>query len=451
MYNYLINASKQRIIDELRDVFKKHPLYNDVEILNRFPNAERLQEGIILKNTSANRVPLAADNFQGNISSYCTYAKHGNSPGTSIEWVREDSLHITERIVREDYSDQFTEENNIIRLNNIMTDGSQASEPTSNPKMVEVYVNNTRIIPLEVIGENQEIVLRDVPHINSTVQVSYWKRNLSPAGIYQLEITCGNTLLRKYEYMIDVLLEKEQVLFEQATGNETSTRLEYYPVFPKSLRLWENDNLMYEGDDYVIDYDTGIITLIGANRFLGNSRVRADYRVQGESTGPHPIPYLNYGDNESIPGIVVAFGNGVQIGDKQFVVVNKNRHVTALEYGGKWELNVGLDIYAKDLSKVEELIDITTSYFNAFRKSDFDGEGFVLVDVSFGGETEEIFDDGTGDVYYMGSVSYDFLTEWSMTKPLLHTINDIDFRSGISLAPSTETPYDAYKNISNIR
>jgi len=452
MYNYLINASKNRIIDELKKIFKTHPIYNNIEIFNRFPYQERIQEGIILKNTSANRVALSSDNFQGNVFSYCSFAKHGNSPGTSIEWVREDSNHITERVVREDYSNQFTISNNKIILDNHPVNGSQSIEYTYDIRAVEVYINNQKVIPLEVNGDEQSILLADFPAINSKVEVSYWKRNLAPSGVYQIEITCGDTLKRNYEYMIDVLLDKEEILITQATGNETSVRLKDYPVFKGSLKLWENDNLMYENDDYIIDYATGIITLIGANRFLGNSTIKANYRVQGESSGPHKIPHLNYADNTSIPGVVIAFGNGVQIGDKQFVLINQHRQITSLEYGGKWELSVTLDIYAKDLAKVEDLIDITTSYFNAFRKSDFDGEGFILVDVSFSGESEEIYDEGTGDVYFMGSVSYEFLTEWSIRKPLLKTVEGINIVSDVgNTSIENSNPYEKYEDISNIK
>ena len=95
-YNFLVNATKNRVITELRDAFAKIPHFKDLEIVNKFPYEERIQEGIIIRNTSASRMPLSADNFQGTVSSYVTVAKHSNYPSKSIEWVREDDAHLSE-------------------------------------------------------------------------------------------------------------------------------------------------------------------------------------------------------------------------------------------------------------------------------------------------------------------------------------------------------------------
>jgi hypothetical protein len=85
-------------------------------------------------------------------------------------------------------------------------------------------------------------------------------------------------------------------------------------------------------------------------------------------------------------------------------------------------MTISLDIYARDTIKIEEIIDLTTAYLNTFRKSDLDGEGIALVNVNFGGESEEVFDEATGDLYYKGSVDFNFLTEWIMHQPLLPEI-----------------------------
>ena len=53
MYNHLVNATKNRIIQELRDLFYRHPTYKNLEIYNRFPINERIQEGIIVRNQIA--------------------------------------------------------------------------------------------------------------------------------------------------------------------------------------------------------------------------------------------------------------------------------------------------------------------------------------------------------------------------------------------------------------
>ena len=90
MYNFLINATKNRVILELKEVLSRHPAYKELEIFNRFPYTERIQEGVVVKNSSANRMPLSADNFQGTAYSLTTFAKHKYNKGLSIEWVKED-------------------------------------------------------------------------------------------------------------------------------------------------------------------------------------------------------------------------------------------------------------------------------------------------------------------------------------------------------------------------
>jgi len=444
MYNHLVNATKKRLLDELKEAFAKHPAFKSLEIFNRFPYSERIQEGVILKNTSANRMPLSADNFQGSVFSYVAIAKHSNFSGLSIEWVREDEPHLSVKIFREDYSHQFTQSNRHIILTNQMVKGGKDLAFANGRKDVSVYINNEKISPELIDGENKTIVLVQAPSFNSTVEVTYWKRNLTPSGLYQIEIVDGDPnncdpANPKFAYMVDPLLDKEELLIEESTGNETSTQLSYYPIFPNSLRLWENEIIM-EKDEYAIDDSTGIITF--NNNLLTNANVRASYRIQGLSLGPYEIPGKNQASN-AIPGIVLAFGLGMSIGDKMFLVVNKERELTAQEYGGKWEMTLSLDVYAKDSLRIEEIVDYTTSYLNAFRKSDLDAEGIALVDVSFGGESEEIFDESTGDLYYMGSVDYSFLTEWMLHKPLIQTIEGVNVVAlDISLADPERTGWD---------
>lgn len=436
MYNYLINATKHRIILELKDVFSRHPAYNKLEIYNRFPYNERIQEGVIVKNSSAGRMPLSADNFQGTVYSLTTFAKHKDNRGMSLEWVKEDENHLTSWMSRQDFSSQipFGYQGNYpvtIVLNEHMLRGGRNLNYANSIKDVEVYVNNSRVVPDLVDGKNRTVIIPPVLP-NSKIEISYWIRNVAMPGVYQVEITDGDPVINKWEFMVDALLDKEDIFTDKADGTETSFQTTHRPIYRGSLKIRENDNLMEElrednsnsnTADYIVDYATGIITFIKTPYpILKNSNVVAQYRVKGLTTGPFEIPNANFANNVAIPGIILAFGRGISKGDKHYVVVNKSREISAEEYSGKWETNVSLDVYAKDSVKVEEIVDLATSYLNTFRKDQLDAEGIYLVDVSFGGESEEVFDDATGDLYYKGSVDYSFLTEWIMHKPVLQTI-----------------------------
>jgi hypothetical protein len=453
-YNFLVNATKNRIINELRDVFAKHPHFNKLEIVNKFPYEERIQEGIIVRNTTAGRIALAADNFQGTVTSYAAVAKHTNSKSLSIEWVREDSNHLSERM-HEDFSHQFTnfpQLNVTIQLNEHFVKTKTDLDYADDKRSVDVRINGQRVLPIVVDGENKQIILSSAPPTNSTVTVSYWSRNLAPAGIYQLEITSGKPEIYEFEFMLDAMLERNQIVISNADGTETSAILNSKPIYPGSLKLKENESLMVEGTDYEVDNQTGIITFLQSPPVLKGANITATYRTKGLSTGPFKIPHYNQAVNTALPGVVIAFGKGVSIGDKHFIIVTNRRETIAHEYSGKWDMGISLDIYAKDSHKIEEIIDITTSSLLQERKEDLDAEGIALVDVSFGGESEQIFDEATGDLYYMGSVDYQFLTEWLVHRPLLRTLEgfEIEFEL-VTIEEAKDAVFGMPKSFERVR
>jgi len=93
-YFHVITATRRRIIDDLREVFGRHPVYQKVEIQDKYAFDERPQYAIIVQNASVGRVQLAADNFLGNLTSFVKLARVADSPGQFLEWVREDTLAI---------------------------------------------------------------------------------------------------------------------------------------------------------------------------------------------------------------------------------------------------------------------------------------------------------------------------------------------------------------------
>lgn len=91
MYYYLTQSLKRRLILELQDSFSRHPVYEKVVpyIQNKFSFSERPQFGIVVKNSTANKVALSADNFIGTVESHVMLA-YLKRPVYPLEWVRED-------------------------------------------------------------------------------------------------------------------------------------------------------------------------------------------------------------------------------------------------------------------------------------------------------------------------------------------------------------------------
>ena len=96
MQNWLTNATKTRIIRELRKMLFDHPRYRDdhLNVQNKFSFEERPQRGIIVNGASADRVRLSADNYVGRLSSFVMQTTIGTFPGTSLEWVKENKSYL---------------------------------------------------------------------------------------------------------------------------------------------------------------------------------------------------------------------------------------------------------------------------------------------------------------------------------------------------------------------
>jgi hypothetical protein len=87
----LTNATKRRIIYELKNILYDHPRYraDSENVQNKFAFDERPQRGVIINGTSADRVVLSADNYMGTLVSYAMQAPVGKKPNTTVEWIKE--------------------------------------------------------------------------------------------------------------------------------------------------------------------------------------------------------------------------------------------------------------------------------------------------------------------------------------------------------------------------
>ena len=173
--------------------------------------------------------------------------------------------------------------------------------------------------------------------------------------------------------------------------------------------------LMYEGVNYSADPATGILTL--AKPLPPNTNLSVDYYWAGESTGPHPVPE-NGADNKAIPGVVLAFGRRAFDGDIQAVVITKHREGNTLEYGGKFEMSVDMDIMARDVHAQGEITDRTLMFLQHELRDRLSYQGIEIDQVSSGGESEEAYDENGDDYFYNASISLTVLTDWKVHVPL---------------------------------
>ena len=230
----------------------------------------------------------------------------------------------------------------------------------------------------------------------------------SPPGIYYIELTKDD------EFYVDPLFD---VYHEQVMILDPSTAQLGSKFLKGTLRLYEMPSgfLLQEGVNYTADPATGSISLI--KPLTGGRYLSADYRTPGATRGPFVL-YENNGNNTAIPGCVLAFGSRNGVGDRLAVVVTPIRQPTALEYGGRWDITMDFDVVARDPDEQQEIADQTVIYMWGILRSRLSDEGIEMIDLSLGGESEEVYDENGDDYFYNSSFSATLQTEWHVRVPL---------------------------------
>ena len=337
MYFFLTAAVKNRLIQELRGYWASHPKYQDLidNIQGKYSFSQRPQYGIILKTGSANRVQLSADNFVGTVQSYVTLAKIPGYQGTSVEWVREDSLAI--------------------------------------------QANGGRF-PTQ-------------------------------AGVYYCEMSADD------QFYVDPLLDVRGEALTMV--NPAEGVLQQIP-YTDSLRLVElPGGGLVAPEKYTLGSDG--MTVYFREALPNGVSVVAYYRYTGTSTGPWEAkPYTGY--NRAIPGCVLAFGRRAQKGDRFAVVVTPTREDAYLEYGGRWDLSIDIDIVARDVNSQMEMADQTAMFLWATLRGNLVDQGLDITEVSMGGESEEVYDENGDDYFYNSTLAMTVQTDWFAFVPILPRI-----------------------------
>ena len=244
----------------------------------------------------------------------------------------------------------------------------------------------------------------------------------SPPGIYYIEVLQAPTNPTEPGFFaIDPLYTQpdEAVLVFQS-GIEKEAQLQNVPV-QDTVRIWENNKrLLIEGTDYSVNYETGAVAILQS--FPPGTTWIAQYRYAGESQGPIPF-YWNRADFKSIPGVVLAFGKRAVEGDTVAVVVYQDRVGTAKAYGGQFEASFDLDVMARDTEQVGEIADMIFMYLMAEKRPILSEEGLEIMDVSMGGEAEEVMDESGDNYSYTVSMSVQIQSAWEIHIPQPLTIS----------------------------
>jgi len=432
MESNLLRAIKSRVFDELQGVVSNHPDYRDkVKVWHKYPYKERENIGVYMKNASANRIKLSADDFAGSLVSHVALCKVGTFESRFLEWVWEDLTNLTDYQRDEDVSSQIDGKTRLVTLQRQMISGLNNTVLASNPGQVLVMINGSKVYAEFVDGKRKAVMLPLAPAAGSNVLISYYYKKLTPPGYYYI------SLIDEQVYDISPLYEvtAEEVVVK-ASGSELSVTLQNTNIFNGSERLYTRMNkfsyniYLVNGTDYTIDYTTGVVTLL--THLPVGTNLYANYKWIGAVMGPFNIPEDYHYDNVSLPGVSMCFGSQKIVGDQMVVVVYENRELAAEIFSGHWNMNFDIEVFGRDPIQLPELTDLVIDGLWA-KRNDLITEGLTIDALEPTGEVEEVYVEGTNDQYFKNSVSLVMMTEWKRIKPLPIRLLDFNIASYMNI------------------
>jgi hypothetical protein len=228
-------------------------------------------------------------------------------------------------------------------------------------------------------------------------------------------------------------------------GGLFESTLAHSPVYPGSVNLYQGTKLLLNGVDYEVESDTGVVHFLKPGPI--GFGITADYRYIGETRTEVPF-YREKPDVDTIPGLIIAYGDRSQMDDEWAIVISHDRKETADMYGGKFEMSFNLVAFSKDAEDREKLSDyIVMKVLESQPRLGF--EGFELLDINPGGENEEVFNPDTDEFFYDSSISLTLRVDWSFYIPLPIEIKRITATS--KAVESSQGYLDGSYTLDNLR
>lgn len=427
----LLRSVKFRIFDELRYAVEKHDVYKDkVECYHKFPYKERPMMGVVLQNASSSRVKLSPDDYAAALKSHLGLARAENHRDDRfIEWVWEDQINLTKYQENEDLTSQITGTstwgtNRVFYMQQQPLAGQHNTILADNFRQINVRLNGQLVHAEYVNGKEKMFMLPAPPLVGDTLTVSYWYSNLTPPGRYYVE------LINTTQFVIDPLyvIDGEQVI-EKTTGTELTAQLDNSDIFPELDVLYTkygpNSNKIYleKGTDYTLD-STGLITFLTA--LTPNTTLYADYRWIGQTLGPFDIPDNFHYVHDALPGVIFAFGNMREVGQRMVLIVYDKREMAATVYSGHFNMSMDIVTFTRDPQQLADLTDHVINEIWNNRRLRLMDEGLTITEMDPAGESEEPYDVNTGDLYYKNAIRLEIMTEWKKFVPALYEIRDFN-------------------------
>ena len=428
-HNHLL-AIKQRVLDEVNDSLGKHPLYrDDTKAYHKYhPLKERPQSGITLGNTSSRRLVLSPDDYMADMESHCALANVEGKPGTSIEWVWEDSSALTKYSEKEDVTASISSDRYYVQTSNPnIVSGKSNTKPATSIGEIDVYIDGVRTFASGLNAKEGLIYFASPIPQGSTVEVSYWWSNLDVPGYYFIEIASKDAFILTPLYIV-----KGEEVIKKTTGLELEAQIkatsgvQQSPFILWTKKMSNSVKLYLEVDKHYQVDSSGLITLL--EPLPKDTTLYASYRWQGENRGPFEVAGEYSYNNKAIRGVSIAFGSRINVGDKQVVFLFPEREQNARVYGGHYEMSFDLRVFSRDPQSAAEIADYVLADLWSNKRSMLCAEGLTITEMDPSGEGEESYDDSTGAMYFEQSLSLSLMSEWKKFVPYVVDISRFDIR-----------------------
>lgn len=434
MESNLLRAIKFRVFDELQDSVNSHIQYRDkVKVWHKYPYKEREHMGVYMRNVSASRIKLSADDYAGSLKSHLAMARAQYHQGKFLDWVWEDSNNITKWEI-EDISSQSDGNTRLFTLSRQMISGQGNTKLANNVGQILVTINGTKVYPEFISGKNKLVMMPTCPAPTDVIKVGYYYKNLTPAGRYYVRIATPELFDISPLYQVTA----EEVIL-RTTGTETTVNLDNSNLLSGNELLYtkqsSNSHKIYldRNTDYIINNTTGEITFLSP--LIANTTLYANYRWIGDLLGPFSIPKEKYHYvNDALPGVILAFGNEIVVEDQLVLIVFEDREVAAKVYSGHWSMNFDIEVFGRDPIQLPELTDQIVDHMWSKREK-LISEGLTLEELEPTGEVEEVYVEGTNDQYYKNTITMNMMTEWKRINAYKYEL--LDYNTMLTAAVKT--------------
>jgi hypothetical protein len=232
-------------------------------------------------------------------------------------------------------------------------------------------------------------------------------------------------------FTVDPVLtvHNEPLILFQSWG-DSEAQISRDSIYPGSVSLWiDQGHRLIRGVDYEVDEFTGQVNFLKPTPT--GSTIHVDYRYVTPTWGPFTFNRDSSVIN-AIPGAVLAFGDRCEVGDEIAVVVTDERTEVSDVFGGKYEVNFDLTVFVhNDAEDRERMSDyVIHSFLDIQSRLGF--EGLELIDISPGGENEEVYNTEDDTYFYESSISLSLKVDWETYVPLPVVVSGIETNSKAS-------------------